>query len=447
MNVRQNGKQVLINRRSNPLFPSSWQHSTLLIGITALLTWTIASFIQCQPIEIESPVYVSSSKKNVIPETPRPETPMNATSGASLARVYPKFEHPFPCFEGESQLMTITPAHEGLLFQRPHKVGSTTMVGIVLRLAHNRANSMNKTFEKCKHRTMHGTAIEMEYGQRDVAKSFLLSILRHPTKRAISDFFHFGVTAHQIEPTDENFKNWLRNANYDHYLKDLTTRTSYVPNSTLAATELQFIRSKGYDNAQEYTTAAQSRKPGTELMKRELASLRIFGTVSATTVIEDILNDYNFIAVLERLDESLVVLQMLLGLTTKDILYTRARSSGTFSNGWKGRPCFFISHSFLTDGMKDFFVSEEWEKTIQHDLMLYEAANASLDRTIDALGRKEFKSKLLAFQQGLTVAAENCRGRVIGICSESGEEIPRPNRTCYVWSEGCDHECLNEIDL
>lgn len=371
----------------------------------------------------------------------------NTTIGPSLARVFTKFEHPFPCVEGESQLMTTTPAHEGILFQRPHKVGSTTMVGIVLRLAHNRAKNMGKSFAKCKHRTMHGSAREMEYGQRDLSKSFLFSLIRHPTKRAISDFFHFGVTAHQIEPTDENFKRWIRSANcaYDRFLTDLTTR-NYISDSTKVS-DLQFVKSKGYSSMEEFNKAAQSLKPGTELLKRELSSLQIFGNVPTATLVKDILEDYNFIALLERLDESLVVFQMLLGLTTKEVLYTRARSSGTFSNGWKGRPCFYIAPSFLTDGMKEFFASEEWKKTIQHDLMLYEAANACLDRTIDALGRNEFETNLAALKDGLTLANENCKGRVLGMCSESGEEIPISNRTCYVWSEGCDHECIDELKL
>jgi len=80
---------------------------------------------------------------------------------------------------------------------------------------------------------------------------------------------------------------------------------------------------------------------------------------SITRIVEDILDGYDFIAVTERMDESLVALQMLLNLTTKDILYTHSRGSGTFSNGPPGTPCIFIPHSFLTPGIKSYFQSDE----------------------------------------------------------------------------------------
>ena len=51
-------------------------------------------------------------------------------------------------------------------------------------------------------------------------------------------------------------------------------------------------------------------------------------------VVQDILNDYDFIAITERMDESLVVMKILLNLTLDEILYSKpARSAGSFSNG------------------------------------------------------------------------------------------------------------------
>jgi len=40
--------------------------------------------------------------------------------------------------------------------------------------------------------------------------------------------------------------------------------------------------------------------------------------------IESILRQYEFLAITERMDESLVVMQLLLNLTTHEILYIRA---------------------------------------------------------------------------------------------------------------------------
>eukprot|EP00546_Thalassionema_frauenfeldii_P019216 CAMPEP_0178900482 /NCGR_PEP_ID=MMETSP0786-20121207/3498_1 /TAXON_ID=186022 /ORGANISM="Thalassionema frauenfeldii, Strain CCMP 1798" /LENGTH=166 /DNA_ID=CAMNT_0020571491 /DNA_START=525 /DNA_END=1022 /DNA_ORIENTATION=+ len=166
---------------------------------------------------------------------------------------------------------------------------------------------------------MHGSALSLDYGQRDRSKSFLFSILRHPTNRAISDFFHFRATAYQVTPTDKNFRQASLKF-YDTYLQDLTTR-NYTKDSTL--THDDFAKKMGYKSFQEISQGIV-----------KYGSFKIFGTHPRQTIIRDILDDYNFIAVMERMDESLVVFQMLLGLTTKEILYTRARSSGSFSNGW-----------------------------------------------------------------------------------------------------------------
>jgi len=362
--------------------------------------------------------------------------------------VFPTFNHPFPCFQGENQLMLATPASKGILFQRPHKTGSTTMVGIVLRLAHNRA-AWN---EKCKHRTMHEIARKLKYGKQDRTKSFLFSIIRDPTTRSLSEFFHFHVAGYLKEPTDENFRSFARGANFNYYLKELTTRNySNVAagGNSQAQNDLEFAKSKGYNTIQELNLAKLSGKPGkTRLLERQRVAFTEFGpNYDANQIVQDILDDYDFIAIMERMDESLVVFQMLLGLTTKEILYTRARSSGSFSNGWNGRPCFYIMKSFLTDGMKKFFASEEWQQTIANDLLVFQAANKSLDRAIEALGKAEFDEKLAALQRGLLRAKENCsNNRIRTMCDAGGTPIPVQKRTCYIWAEGCDHACIDELE-
>lgn len=316
------------------------------------------------------------------------------------------------------------------------------MVGIVLRLAHNKA--IGRDFQKCKHRAMHGTAMEMDYGRRDLTKSFLFSIIRDPTKRLISEFFHFEVTAFQKDPTDPQFLQKCRNAGHHYYLKELSTRNYTEPSPTPM---LDFAKSKGYESVASLKVAMNSQQDGTRLLRRQWNSRLRFGTATSDEIIKDILDDYNFIAIMERMDESLVAFQMLFGLTTKEILYTRARSSGSFSNGWDHRPCFFIMKSFLTDGMKEYFASEEWQDTVQDDLELYRAANASLDRTIDALGREEFNANLKKLQDGLLLAKENCKGRIRTMCTDGGYVVPLLNRTCYIWAEGCDHACIDELEM
>ena len=418
--------------------------SMIVVFSAAGITWTFASCINFQPDSCEClQGHSNPAKATQVARNQEPNLAIEPYDGPS--RVFTKFEHRFPCFEGEQKLMVETPASQGILFQRPHKTGSTTMVGVVLRLAHNRAKG--SSFAKCKHRAMHGTAQNYRYGQRDRSKSFLFSIIRDPTKRMISEFFHFDVTAYEKEPTDANFLNKARVCCHNYYLKELTTRT-YVPNGT-AVPVLDFAISKGYSTVADLNAAKQSGKPGlTRLLQREQIAISQFGlNYKPEKIVQDILDDYDFIAIMERMDESLVVFQMLLGLTTKEILYTRARSAGGFSNGWKGRPCFYIMKSFLTDGMKQYFASEEWKQTVANDFLMYQAANKSLDRTIASLDREEFDKNLQALQRGLELANENCNGRIRTMCDAGGNLIPVLNRTCYIWAEGCDHDCIDELEL
>ena len=47
-------------------------------------------------------------------------------------------------------------------------------------------------------------------------------------------------------------------------------------------------------------------------------------------IVKDIMNDYDFLILVERYDESLVAMQLLLGLETSDILYLPSRHAGSF---------------------------------------------------------------------------------------------------------------------
>jgi hypothetical protein len=188
-----------------------------------------------------------------------------------------KDEHhnPFPCYPPDKAdlpyIQSTKPAHEGILFQRPTKVGSTTMTNVILRLVHNRglieykkeqakqkqlltatnnnttittmkekiisynqntkiniwSNYKNINGPRCNYRANHGFAITYEYPQRSLDKSFLFSLLRYPISRAISEYFHFHVSIYQNEPTDINFQNYLqRKQSNNPMIRELTFNTT-----------------------------------------------------------------------------------------------------------------------------------------------------------------------------------------------------------------------------
>lgn len=292
-----------------------------------------------------------------------------------------------------------TPAHEGLLFVKEMKTGSSTMAGVTIRIARNVARRLyNGKYRLCKLRFDHSSALKQEYGKRIKEKSFLFTIIREPTSRAISQFFHFHVSREKVEPTDKEFKKHLLRYPYmdNYYLRDLST------------------------------------------------GLFIPGRNDTVTAVNNILSDYDFIGITERLDESLVAMQMILGLQTNDLLYLRAKGNGGYDDAaTKNRTCQYIVPSFVSPGMNEFFSSSKlWKQRTKGDLLLYKAADRSLDYTIDALGREEFDKNLQLFRKSLALAEATCTN-VRFPCSESGQ-LNQPT-DCLWLDSGCGVNCLDKL--
>jgi len=124
--AKANGKPPTIKR------PQPWFQSAITVIITAAVTWTAASFLHSQPATEEMMRITTRfddmplSKDVPLSKRSNPvdfsdNDPSQLYDGPS--RAFTKFEYPFPCVKGEIALMRETPAHEGILFQRPHKTG------------------------------------------------------------------------------------------------------------------------------------------------------------------------------------------------------------------------------------------------------------------------------------------------------------------------------------
>lgn len=246
-------------------------------------------------------------------------------------------------------------------------------------------------------RVDHSPARILRYGERDKKKSFLISLLRNPTKRAMSQFFHFRVSEEGTQPTDARFQSYLHNGTRrlsNYYVRDLAMHPLH-----------------GLQELNNYDT-----------------------------LVQDIIDEYDFIAITERMDESLVVLKMLLDLDYGDILYMSAKSAGSFTAAGGGpnqkARCIYIVPSFTTPGMKEFFASNYWKRYIAADLALYQAANASLSKTIESLGRDEFEQQLATFQRVKELAQQTCMTRTIYRCDATGRYVGAKNSTCLLWDVG-----------
>jgi hypothetical protein len=155
--------------------------------------------------------------------------------------------------------------------------------------------------------------------------------------------------------------------------------------------------------------------------------------------------EFDFIGITERMDESLVVLSMLLpGVELTDLLYINAKGSGGFDDGQHKWKCHYIVPSYLSPGMKEFFQSSTWKDRVVGDDLLYKAAWKSMDMTIDRLGRSEFKEQLEQFRSMRALAEETCASRALFPCNADGTRANR--KTGCLWNDsGCGNACLDKL--
>jgi len=323
----------------------------------------------------------------------------------TLARAFPKWTKPLPCVEAETNWILPhilrSPAKEGILFVRNMKTASSTLAGVAIRIARSFAQRFPE-IKMCKVRFDHTAAFQLEYGKRNKQKSFLWSFVRDPTDRAVSEFFHFGVSRLKMEPSDANFKHYMlemRKYTRNYFLLDMTLKP-FQPKRDPNYTIVEAVRS--------------------------------------------IVQEYDFIGLVERMDESLVAMKMILGLDMNDILYLSAKRNGGWDEGAYEKKCIYIIPSFISKGMKIFFSSKQWRDYTMGDRLLFQAANKSLDMTIDNLGRKEFQAQLKAYRIAQVQAEEICGPSTIYPCSAGGE-ARKDNHSCLWWDSGCGYNCLDQL--
>lgn len=269
---------------------------------------------------------------------------------------------PFPCIieDNNKQAEENKKSNEGIIYIKVPKTSSSTLARITTRIAARearRAGYSNTTICKLALDPMvHHKASELQLMQRDKMKSFLWTVIRDPSSRAVS---HFGMRVRmgEVELSAESF------------MKDLETNRGFVPNVQLGYLAL---------NENDVYKSNKSNYP---------------------QVVAQIMNQYNFIGTYERLYESLVVLSMIIGADVNDVLFdylptTLSRCGSLEQPDW------------LTAEMQEFLKSDRWRQRELGDFTLYDAVNRSLDLTIEHLGRKNFEETMARFNKLLSIGTE-----------------------------------------
>lgn len=169
--------------------------------------------------------------------------------------------------------------------------------------------------------------------------------------------------------------------------------------------------------------------------------------------VREIVNDYDFIGVTERMDESIVCLQMLLGLDTSDVLALSSKVGGSNQPTDSYRYCKNIPKSYVSEPMKVFFENDPWWlDSVRYDRLRYDTAKRSLDLTIGQLNRSEFERNLDAFRKATTAVKASCGGMKDGTIllpcdgKQAGDK-PHPETVtgCVHDDLGCGFECIDRV--
>jgi len=124
--------------------------------------------------------------------------------------------------------------------------------------------------------------------------------------------------------------------------------------------------------------------------------------VNIPSIIQNILDEYNFIGLHERLHESLIVFSMLMGLNINDVLYNFTPQKDEKKERLCGNA---ILPTWFTLQKKAFLQSRDWITNQLGDFMLYKTVNDVLDMTIDMLGREKVKRNVLIYEHLLSIGS------------------------------------------
>lgn len=243
-------------------------------------------------------------------------------------------------------------------------------------------------------------------------EAFLWTMVRSPNSRALSEFFYFSgqVLWNDTDATMRSLIQWHLNGSEDKF----------------------------------YHYRLVSSNPAKQQNMTE-------------AIVYKIMQRLDFIGVVERLDDSLCVLGLLLNLDPSLLVHvTDSKVQGNYapveerygrihSTNQSSRICEKKSKPFKTREMKEFYQSSAWEEKSRYARMLYDAANKSLDATIDhTIGRDRFVTYKLEYQHLLKLATETCQNETI-LCQREQRTDIANEVSCYHEDSGCGYRCLNKL--
>lgn len=308
-----------------------------------------------------------------------------------LSRVWSLHELDSWCVKGEDP-EDETESPSGLVLIKVPKSASSTLAGIVLRIQ-NRHN--------CTVHWKHKLAREYKWTD---TKAIRVAPIRDPSARAMSSVYYHYVSFHPSKsPKDAFILQKLRETN-PNYILDYTADRQLIANVS---------------NTSVYIS-------------------ELFETIEHTV------SSYQFLFVVDRLDESLLVWSWLTKLPWTDLITMSSKRQGSWY--LSGKRCVSLAGASITPAISSFLESPDWKLTHAGDKLLYQVANKSLDRTIDELiGRNLFEYNLVKFRSLRQEIENACQNHTHFPCNQDGSpQLELAKKNCYVRDFGCGYPCIDQ---
>lgn len=315
----------------------------------------------------------------------------------------------------------------GLLYVKNPKAASTTTAGVAHRIARRVPLAHDKGTTACTAKVNHipNYHVGPTFGGRDKERSFLFSTVRDPAKRAISRIFFSDVSWHGNKPTDENVLKWLNNTD--------SQKGSISPG--MGGFQLPYLSLSRIE-------AYSAWSPDQAMPVDSLGNM-VINPSAVHENVRRVIDQYDFLIIVERFDESLVAMQLLLDLSVTDFLYLSSKHTGDY---WMNGGCIYLHKAFVSAAVEDYLTSPLWYAQNYGDYLLLEAASQSLDLTIEQLGVERFRKALDEFLSLRDKAEQKCDGKAVFPCTAEG--IPQGELAkshCYSKDQGCGYPCLDEF--
>jgi hypothetical protein len=279
--------------------------------------------------------------------------------------------------------------------------------------------SESPTLQTLAGRPSHKSSIS-NHKEDERRRYLLLAPIRSPFKRALSDVYYHKVSlgsGTKKAPKDGYIISQLDRVP-DNYILRYVTPLKWEPLiSSLSQAPIGPKAKSGRDN------------PPFRIRR------------SLFEHVQKALHQYDFWLVVDRLEESIVVLANLTETSFHDWVTMPSKVSGSY---YRSSPnaCVALVRPNATPRILQH-AQNLWNPRNAGDRLLYEVATACLDRTIDRIGRDwvaKQVQRLRAFQHHIAV---QCARETHFPCSPSGQVQHEASvASCYVRDFGCGHACV-----